>query len=458
MESKTCSTCRNSLPLEEFISRHSSITTVAICSSCCGHIAGSRTLKCSSSAAQLLSESPHTASGTPAEWLQTSVTSILLTSKPSEIPSDSGSVEPSSSQESDSASRELEFHLPPPLQQHSPTRSSLSCQQAPFQPLKPPDFRYHGVHMSDPPSLAAACKKQSVIQRSHQAAQHHDEIPSATPTLSFLHRAQKQLQNANETAECFSSTAAPPLPLSDDFTFQVSLQTQFYHSANNNLNSDQVPDLPFISQVEEMLIVRVHVFVEIRQVRGQQYKYKGHVVNFLRDTGHIYNSLPLLLKDLDIIVLRPSNTSADPRLSHQFRRDFIVQKAVVKQWLAFLRVNHPGYANIDINQEALEALPVNEDVTDQLMIEDIEDAQLNKEINSDDIDNSSECAAVPDLLAHNEEVEQLRQEFEQTQNSESDLQLQPQLQQPQILQHELTMPSFCNTSFDEFNNTYSLLS
>ncbi|EDN05082.1 predicted protein [Histoplasma mississippiense (nom. inval.)] len=226
----------------------------------------------------------------------------------------------------------------------------------------------------------------------------------------------------------------------------------------NNLNSDQVPDLPFISQVEEMLIVRVHVFVEIRQVRGQQYKYKGHVVNFLRDTGHIYNSLPLLLKDLDIIVLRPSNTSADPRLSHQFRRDFIVQKAVVKQWLAFLRVNHPGYANIDINQEALEALPVNEDVTDQLMIEDIEDAQLNKEINSDDIDNSSECAAVPDLLAHNEEVEQLRQEFEQTQNSESDLQLQPQLQQPQILQHELTMPSFCNTSFDEFNNTYSLLS
>ncbi|EDN09817.1 predicted protein [Histoplasma mississippiense (nom. inval.)] len=227
---------------------------------------------------------------------------------------------------------------------------------------------------------------------------------------------------------------------------------------DNNLDPGQVPDLPSISQVEEMLIARVHVFVEIRQVRGQQYKYKGHVVNFLQDTDRIYNSLPLLPKDLDIIVLRPSNTSADPRLSHQFRRDFTVRKAVVKQWLAFLRVNHPGYANIDINQEALEALPVNEDVTDQLMIEDIEDAQLDKEINSDDINNSPECAAVPDLLACNEEVEQLRQEFEQAQNPEPDLQLQPQLQQPQILRHELTMPSFCNTSLDEFNNTHPLLS
>jgi uncharacterized protein DUF6570 len=51
-----------------------------------------------------------------------------------------------------------------------------------------------------------------------------------------------------------------------------------------------MPDLPVFTQFEEMLIARV----EVRQVRGQQYKYSGHVVNFLRNTGKIYDKLPLL--------------------------------------------------------------------------------------------------------------------------------------------------------------------
>ena len=45
-----------------------------------------------------------------------------------------------------------------------------------------------------------------------------------------------------------------------------------------------------LTQVEEMLIARVHVYVEARQIRGQQYKYTGHVVNFLRDVGKVYRS------------------------------------------------------------------------------------------------------------------------------------------------------------------------
>jgi hypothetical protein len=62
-----------------------------------------------------------------------------------------------------------------------------------------------------------------------------------------------------------------------------------------------------LTQVEEQLIARVHVHVDVCLFRGQQYKYKGHVINFLRDVGRIYNQLPLLPKDLDIIILRPAN-------------------------------------------------------------------------------------------------------------------------------------------------------
>lgn len=51
------------------------------------------------------------------------------------------------------------------------------------------------------------------------------------------------------------------------------------------------PGLPKLSQIEEMLIARVHHFVEVRQIRGQQYKYRGYIVNFLSHTSKIYNAL-----------------------------------------------------------------------------------------------------------------------------------------------------------------------
>jgi len=40
--------------------------------------------------------------------------------------------------------------------------------------------------------------------------------------------------------------------------------------------------------VEEMLIARVHVYVQVMSIRGAQFKYAGHVVSFLRDVGTVY--------------------------------------------------------------------------------------------------------------------------------------------------------------------------
>lgn len=63
--------------------------------------------------------------------------------------------------------------------------------------------------------------------------------------------------------------------------------------AENLLQLHEVPvHLPELTQIEEMLIARVHVFVEVRRVRGQQYQYKGDIVNFRRNTGKVYWSQP----------------------------------------------------------------------------------------------------------------------------------------------------------------------
>jgi hypothetical protein len=65
-------------------------------------------------------------------------------------------------------------------------------------------------------------------------------------------------------------------------------------------------------------------------VRGVQYKYKGHIVNFLTNLPKVYNRLPLLLEDLDIIIIRLFNWNKDPRMRRQFRVNTKVRRHVIK--------------------------------------------------------------------------------------------------------------------------------
>jgi hypothetical protein len=82
----------------------------------------------------------------------------------------------------------------------------------------------------------------------------------------------------------------------------------FLMSIENSMDPGRAapPHLPKLTEVEELLIARVHVIVEVHQIRGAQYRYSGHVCNFLRDVGKVYNKLPILPKDLEIVLLKPA--------------------------------------------------------------------------------------------------------------------------------------------------------
>ena len=54
-----------------------------------------------------------------------------------------------------------------------------------------------------------------------------------------------------------------------------------------------------------MLLTQVHIFIEVRQHRSMQYKYRGYICNFAVNTAKEFNQLPLLLKHLNIIILKP---------------------------------------------------------------------------------------------------------------------------------------------------------
>lgn len=66
----------------------------------------------------------------------------------------------------------------------------------------------------------------------------------------------------------------------------------FFYSAANLLDFGAVPDLPDLTLIEQLLISRIHVAINVFKVRGQQYKYRGHIVHFFKNVAKVYSELP----------------------------------------------------------------------------------------------------------------------------------------------------------------------
>ncbi|KKP00882.1 hypothetical protein THAR02_07028 [Trichoderma harzianum] len=121
-----------------------------------------------------------------------------------------------------------------------------------------------------------------------------------------------------------------------------------FFSAANHLDFGEVPNnLPNLTMAEEMLIARVHVHVKVLQVRGAQYKYRGHVVHFLRNVGKLFEELPVLPESLDIILLRPP-VDDDPLLQPQFARDFRVADTELNALQSRIFNGTPDYESITV--------------------------------------------------------------------------------------------------------------
>ena len=78
------------------------------------------------------------------------------------------------------------------------------------------------------------------------------------------------------------------------------------------------------------MITRAHIYIQIKRARGYQYFYKKHMVNFLQNVTKIFNILPLLLKELDIVMIRPPNTENNDRIRRQFMKDTKVRKSRIR--------------------------------------------------------------------------------------------------------------------------------
>ncbi|OTB00584.1 hypothetical protein M426DRAFT_15391 [Hypoxylon sp. CI-4A] len=183
-----------------------------------------------------------------------------------------------------------------------------------------------------------------------------------------------------------------------------------FYSAQNRMDFGEVPaELPQLSQVEEMLIAKVHVDAEIRQHRGMQHRYKGHICYLLRDVGKVYRVLVLLPRNLAIILIAPSNE----RLRNVLVIDFRVRRPAISMWLRYLTLHHPAYTNdaVQIPDEHLLQLPgggnVINNITTRLKVDETI-AGVEDNITDDALFaavNQYEKSAVPDLVADRTEIE-----------------------------------------------------
>ena len=56
---------------------------------------------------------------------------------------------------------------------------------------------------------------------------------------------------------------------------------------------------------------------------------KGILFFFSKNIGKVYNQLPLLPKELEVIILKPKNNASYNQAFHQHGRDFKVRRARV---------------------------------------------------------------------------------------------------------------------------------
>ena len=90
---------------------------------------------------------------------------------------------------------------------------------------------------------------------------------------------------------------------------------------------DVPEELRGLTQIEEMLIAQIFLIISVYCLRGDQYAYHDHVINFPQDVQKFATCLPHHLLTLDVLVV--CHHSSDGRAF----KDFNICQSIVSRAL-----------------------------------------------------------------------------------------------------------------------------
>ena len=111
------------------------------------------------------------------------------------------------------------------------------------------------------------------------------------------------------------------------------------------------PQLQGLTQIEEMLIARALPIMRVYIKPGGQRGYSGHCINLPQNVDELAFSLPRYPKDLSVIIVKVKGRD------NTFK-DVSVRRQKVLDAFSWHTENNPHYKDVEINEHAVEALPV----------------------------------------------------------------------------------------------------
>ncbi len=134
-------------------------------------------------------------------------------------------------------------------------------------------------------------------------------------------------------------------------------------SLENSMIPSLVPhELQNLTQVEEMLIARTLPIMRVYIKSGGQRGYSGHCVNLPQNVKELAMSLPRYPKELSVIIVKVKGRD------NTFK-DVTVRREKVHNALLWLMHNNPHYADLQIDEDALNSLPENGIPADLMTVE-----------------------------------------------------------------------------------------
>ena len=122
-------------------------------------------------------------------------------------------------------------------------------------------------------------------------------------------------------------------------------------SEENNMIPCSIPnELSILNDIEEASIKLIKPFLHIYKRKGGGVGFKGNCISFAQNIINYSRSLPYCVKDLPIIIIQSINTK---------ERKFYANAKNIRNALKWLKVNHPDYKDVIINEEALKEYPEN---------------------------------------------------------------------------------------------------